>query len=176
MPGYESATRRMHDEQPTVCALVQDTLPFYLDNELSPESRAYIDAHLESCDRCASFLTGARSVQVHLQRPLAVQAERRRPAQAVILRGRRQVRHYVLAFLGAISILMGICAFVGAVRVSTPRDYAHPPTAVPARAVVVPVVPIEPTATPIPNREVMPAVAPTSPPYQTTPTPAPVMR
>ncbi len=72
MPSYESTTRRMPADQPGLCALIQDTLPFYIEGDLSPESRAFIDAHLETCDRCGSFLAGAQSIRGHFRRePMA---------------------------------------------------------------------------------------------------------
>lgn len=51
-----------------LCALVQDLLPLYLDDEVSSNSRAPIVAHLNECAHCAGFLAGARSVREQLRR------------------------------------------------------------------------------------------------------------
>lgn len=51
-----------------MCALVQDLLPLYLDDEVSMDSRALIAAHLNECPHCAGFLAGARSVREQLRR------------------------------------------------------------------------------------------------------------
>jgi hypothetical protein len=48
------------------CALVQDLLPLYLDNEVSPDSHALIAGHLQHCERCSGFLAGARSVRAQI--------------------------------------------------------------------------------------------------------------
>ena len=100
MPGYESTTRRIHEEQPGLCALIQDALPFYIENELSPEARAYVDAHVAACDRCASFLAGAQSVRGYVRRETAqrrVTRDQDWRARQAIGRGRRQVLLYALA-------------------------------------------------------------------------------
>ena len=62
-PGTERFPR---DED--VCALVQDLLPLYLDDEVNPRSRAMIVAHLNECAHCAGFLAGARSTREQLGR------------------------------------------------------------------------------------------------------------
>ena len=80
MESYESTTRRMPAEQPGLCALVQDTLPFYMDGDISPESRAFITTHLDGCLACSQFLAGARSAQSHLRRETVA---RRSPFHAV---------------------------------------------------------------------------------------------
>ena len=48
------------------CALVQDLLPLYIDNEVSPESHVLIADHLQHCERCSGFLAGARSVRAQI--------------------------------------------------------------------------------------------------------------
>ncbi len=42
------------------CPAIQDLLPLYVDDALSPESRAVVDEHLAGCDACAAVL---RSLQ-----------------------------------------------------------------------------------------------------------------
>jgi hypothetical protein len=74
--AYTSATQRIAPErieddraqQAADCALVQDLLPLYLDNEVSPESHARIATHIAQCERCAGYLAGARSVRAQLVR------------------------------------------------------------------------------------------------------------
>lgn len=63
--AYTQSTQRIAVEH-TDCALVQDLLPLYLDNEVSPESHARIADHITQCERCASYLAGARSVRSQL--------------------------------------------------------------------------------------------------------------
>lgn len=65
--AYTSMTQRIAVEH-TDCALVQDLLPLYLDNEVSPESHARIAEHIQRCERCANYLAGARSVRGQLLR------------------------------------------------------------------------------------------------------------
>ena len=113
MPGYESATRRIHEEQPGLCALIQDALPFYIDNELSAEARAYVDGHVETCERCASFLAGAQSVRGYVRRETAqrrVTRDQDRRAQQAIGRGRQQL--LVIALLCAFVLVAPIVACI----------------------------------------------------------------
>jgi len=64
---YDSRTERLpHDQQ--VCALVQDLLPLYIEDEVSGQSRAMIVAHLNECAHCAGFLRGARSARMQFER------------------------------------------------------------------------------------------------------------
>jgi hypothetical protein len=42
------------------CTLIQDLLPLYIDDAVSPESRALIDEHLAACERCRSQLEALR--------------------------------------------------------------------------------------------------------------------
>ncbi len=101
-------TRRLGSETQGVCALVQDMLPFYMEDDVSSQSRMFIDEHLETCDRCASFLAGGRSVQEHLRRDSSLRSDvfaRDTSAQDVASTGRRQLWGFTL--IGA-----GIAAFV----------------------------------------------------------------
>src|SRR6185503_13521413 len=108
MPSYESVTRRVAPEKPGLCAIIQDLLPFYLEREISPESHAFVDEHLAECERCASFLAGARSVQGHLrreriQRVALVHDDSH--AQELIARSRRQLLGIALIFAGVLLLL-----------------------------------------------------------------------
>ena len=101
-------THRLGSETQGVCALVQDMLPFYMEDDVSSQSRMFIDEHLETCDRCASFLAGGRSVQEHLRRDTTLRSDvlaRDTGAQDVANTGRRQLWGFTL--IGA-----GIAAFV----------------------------------------------------------------
>ena len=115
MPGYESTTRRINEEQPGLCALIQDALPFYIDNELSAEARAYVDGHVETCERCASFLAGAESVRGYVRRESAqrgVTRDQDRRAKRAIERGRQQL--LVIALLCAFVLVAPIVACITA--------------------------------------------------------------
>lgn len=50
------------------CTLVQDLIPLYLDNEVTPESHALIADHLQHCERCSGYLAGARTVRTQILR------------------------------------------------------------------------------------------------------------
>jgi predicted anti-sigma-YlaC factor YlaD len=107
MQSNESTTRRIAHERPGICALIQDMLTFYLEGDVSPESRILIDGHLNECERCRSFLAGAQSVQVHLRREdqlrgSAVEHDWR--AQQLISTGRRQV--ITIALVATISAIV----------------------------------------------------------------------
>lgn len=52
---YDSRTERLPADQ-QVCALVQDLLPLYIEDEVSGQSRAMIVAHLNECAHCAGDL------------------------------------------------------------------------------------------------------------------------
>ena len=167
MPGYESTTRRIHEEQPGLCALIQDALPFYIENELSPEARAYVDAHVATCDRCASFLAGAQSVRGYVQRETAQRVVTRdqdwRVKQA-IGRGRRQLLVYALAcaFVLVAPVVACISGTYWAVRALPRAQSSATETALPVESYVVPTsAPSLPTLTPIPNAMSAPAM-PTS--------------
>jgi hypothetical protein len=168
MPSYESTTRRMREDQPGLCALIQDALPFYLENELSPEARAFVDTHLETCDRCASFLAGAQSVRGQVRRETAQRAgtlDGDWRAQQAISRGRRRLLIYAFAFVGAVSSLVVMCAILGFMPGSavTQPTALEPP--IPGESYIMPtVVPPGPTPTPIPYEGVAPGIPIVTPP------------
>jgi hypothetical protein len=139
MQSYESTTRRISRERPGICALIQDMLPFYLEGDISPESRILIDEHLNECERCASFLAGAQSVQSHLRRETLLRGsvvEHDRRAQQMISTGRRQVIAIALvAAIGAIALFVVIGGLMSAP--------ARQPIAVPGTPSVEPIVPLE---------------------------------
>ena len=173
MPGYESTTRRMPDEHPGLCALVQDVLPFYIEGEASAESRAFIDKHLAECARCDSFLAGARSVQAHLRRETDVRTRTftdDHHAREMIARGRQKVIGFALAAAGAVALLAVLClAAAGFARsqgvTSAPAPTVAPPVAVPNSLLAPVVTPAAPTAEVIPTPTpfgLTPTVVPTS--------------
>jgi predicted anti-sigma-YlaC factor YlaD len=143
MQSYESTTRRISQERPGICALIQDMLPFYLEGDVSPESRILIDEHLNECERCASFLAGAQSVQSHLRRETLLRSkviEHDQRAQQIISTSRRQlIKIALVAAISAITLFIVI-----GVLMSAPLRQPIPVTAIPR-----PIVPLETTSTPV---------------------------
>ena len=164
MPSYESTTQRIHEQQPGLCALIQDALPFYIENELSSDARAYVDAHIETCDRCASFLAGAQSVRGYMRHETAQRVRTRDRdwrAQQVIGRGRRRLLVYVLAcaFVLVAPVVACITGTSLAIRTLPVRQPGAAEPAVPGESYVAPTaVPPLPTSTPIPNAMSAPAM------------------
>ncbi len=177
MPSYESTTRRIREDQPGLCALIQDALPFYLENELSPEARAFVDTHLETCDRCASFLAGAQSVRGQVRRETAQRVgtlEQDWRAQQAISRGRRRLLIYAFAFVGAVSSLVVMCAILGFM----PGSAVSQPTALqpfPESYMMPTAVPPGPTPTPIPYEGSAPGIPIVTPGIVPTPMPPTVV-
>jgi hypothetical protein len=111
--GYESATTRLMQQELGACALIQDLLPLYMDDEVSPGSRELIAEHLVRCERCAGFLAGARSMHTQLRREGAVRASLAAQDQATrsaVDLGRRRLRWLVV---GGICALFGFGLIVG---------------------------------------------------------------
>ena len=181
MDSYESTTRRMKPDKPGLCALIQDILPFYLEGDVSVQSRQFVEGHLEECERCASFLAGGQSVQAHFHRESrtrSVVMDRDRPAQHLIASGQRRVIGLVLAVAGGLALL--VVAFgmlIGFFSGSESRPAAFDPHYAPT--VVPPMVesgdrPAYLTATPVPFQPT--AFPPTVEPVaetQSQPTPTP---
>ncbi|MBA3944610.1 MAG: zf-HC2 domain-containing protein [Herpetosiphonaceae bacterium] len=61
-------TQRIPRAEIPGCALVQDLLPLYLDDEVTHESHVLIAEHLLRCERCSGYLAGARSVRTQMLR------------------------------------------------------------------------------------------------------------
>jgi predicted anti-sigma-YlaC factor YlaD len=123
-------------------------LPFYLESEVSPESRMLIDEHLNECERCASFMAGAQSVQTHLRRENLVRGkviDHDRRAQQIISTGQRQLIMLVLAVVGAIALLMVVG---GLVFVSTRTSVSVAPAVMRAEAAPMPMPPSAPMVPP----------------------------
>ena len=164
MPSYESTTRRIHEEPPGLCALIQDALPFYIENELSAEARAYVDAHVATCDRCASFLAGAQSVRGYVRRETAQRVVTRDQdwrARQAIGRGRRQLLVIALAcaFVLVAPVVACITGTYWAVRALPAAKPRATEPAIPVESYVVPtLIPALSTSTPIPNAMVAPAM------------------
>lgn len=110
--SYESATTRLTQQELGACALIQDLLPLYMDDEVSPGSRELIAEHLARCERCAGFLAGARSMHSQLRREGAMRAslaaQDLATRQAVEL-GRRRLRWLVI---GGLCTVLGFGLFV----------------------------------------------------------------
>jgi predicted anti-sigma-YlaC factor YlaD len=155
MQSYESTTRRVSEERPGICALIQDTLPFYLEGDVSPESRILIGEHLNECERCASFLAGAQSVQTHLRRENLLRnnvVAHDWPAQQLISKGRRQVI--------TIALVATICAIVLFVVIGELMkvSQSHSVPGIPAEPTAVPFAPT-PTSVASVQPRVLPAPA-----------------
>ena len=153
MQSYESTTRRISRERPGICALIQDMLPFYLEGDVSPESRILIDEHLNECERCASFLAGAQSVQSHLRRERTLRVnvvDHDRRAQQIISTGQRQLIMFVLATAGTIAVLLFVVGLIFFYNASGPIVAPVPvvPTIVPADAAPMPIPSLVPTVPP----------------------------
>jgi anti-sigma factor (TIGR02949 family) len=56
------------------CTQVNEMLTAYLDNEVTPEERQEIEAHLSTCPHCRKELEELRSAQKILRRALKTQA------------------------------------------------------------------------------------------------------
>jgi len=143
MQSYESTTRRISQERPGICALIQDMLPFYLEGDVSSDSRILIDEHLNECERCASFLAGAQSVQTHLRRETLLRGraiEQDQRAQHMISMGQRQV--IKIALVAAISAIVLFVVIGG--LMSAPQRQPISVPGIPSNQ------PIEPGRTPTP--------------------------
>jgi predicted anti-sigma-YlaC factor YlaD len=159
LDSYESTTRRMRSELPGLCSLIQDTLPFYLEGDVSARSRQFVEQHLDECERCASFLAGGRSVHDHFRREQSARSVvmvRDRGGQELIADGRRRFLTLIVAVTSAVALLLILTLLgVGAMRSSRP-DFGPaslPPTMVPpdARHASGPTAtPFQPTVVPAP--------------------------
>lgn len=68
MTAFESSTIQLpHNQESSYCALIQDLLPLYLEDEVNPISRDQIADHISQCDHCSGFLAGARSMRSQLR-------------------------------------------------------------------------------------------------------------
>jgi Putative zinc-finger len=107
MASYESATTRLVQQELGACALIQDLLPLYMEDEVSPGSRELIAEHLARCERCEGFLAGARSMHAQLRREGTLRASTAARDQAThqaVELGRRRLRWLVVG---------GICTLFG---------------------------------------------------------------
>ena len=149
MQSYETTTRRICQDRVEICALIQDMLPFYLEGDVSPESRTLIGEHLNECERCASFLAGAQSVQAHLRRENLLRAnvvDHDRHAQQMISTGQRQlIMLVVAATVGTIVLLVVVGGLVFA---SSQGPVPVVPTIMPAEAAPKPMPSLVPMAPP----------------------------
>jgi hypothetical protein len=106
MSDVEKITQPLPSLTPPICTLVQDLLPLYLDQEVSPESHAVIAEHLAQCERCSGYLAGARSMRAQILRDQqAMQAvTSTQPALALVQ------RPWVMTLVGVLGAL--VCAGV----------------------------------------------------------------
>lgn len=175
MESYESTTRRMKPEKPGLCALIQDMLPFYLEGDVSPQSRQFVENHLEECERCASFLAGGQSVQAHFRREAGTRSvvmRQDRPAQHLIASGRRRLIGHVLTIVGGLALLVLAFGVLSGILNGSPS----PATAFPSfgPTVVPPLVESWDAPAPTQAAEILPTVElPANMESQPTPTPWP---
>lgn len=59
----EYTTQRIPRTEIPGCSLIQDLLPLYLENEVTPESHVLIADHIQRCERCSGYLAGAQSMR-----------------------------------------------------------------------------------------------------------------
>jgi predicted anti-sigma-YlaC factor YlaD len=81
MQSYESTTQVLSRPDQITCAMVQDLLPLYIEQEVSERSQMTISEHIAQCAHCAGYLEGTRNTRTQLQqaqqqRTQAVQQER----------------------------------------------------------------------------------------------------
>ncbi|WP_350454374.1 zf-HC2 domain-containing protein [Slackia heliotrinireducens] len=96
--------------QVVTCGVVRDLLPLYVDDVVGAETRAMVDAHLQSCAGCQGYLDGMNSV---VQIPVA---PKQGLEDAKVLRGlKRFIRNKrLLTGLGtAVAVLVACCLAVG---------------------------------------------------------------
>jgi len=167
------------------CDLEKEDLSAYMDNELSAERKAYVDAHVLECAECAdelAFLDGGnRAVEslVEYGMPRSFETELRRTVLTYrptrlrwwSLGGRLKKRHAV----ALLCTVCGVCLLVIAARLSALLPQA-PPEHVPEPVVERPVRPVgrppQPTA-PVPAKVVQPETVPVQPEAEPPPPPSP---
>ncbi len=132
MTAFETTTTRLVQQELGACALIQDLLPLYIENEVTPASRDLIVEHLAHCERCAGFLAGARSTREQLHRESMLRqtsVAHDRAARQAISVGQRQVMAVVLGVFGVLCLVVVVGVItIGFVR-SSP---ASAPIQVPA--------------------------------------------
>ncbi len=67
MTAYESTTSRLRQQELGACVLIQDLLPLYVEDEVSPGSRDIIAEHVVDCERCAGYLAGTQNALTQLR-------------------------------------------------------------------------------------------------------------
>jgi hypothetical protein len=109
MTASETTTSRLVQQELGACALIQDLLPLYIENEVTPTSRDLIAEHLAHCERCAGFLAGARSTREQLHRDSMLRETNiahDRAARQAIVGGQRQVMAVVLGVFGVLCLVV----------------------------------------------------------------------
>lgn len=122
MTAFETTTTRLVQQELGACALIQDLLPLYIENEVTPASRNLIVEHLAHCERCAGFLAGARSTREQLHRESMLRqtsVAHDRAARQAISVGQRQVMAVVLGVFGVLCLVVVVGVItIGFVRSS----------------------------------------------------------
>ncbi len=164
------------------CKDIRELLTAYLDGEVTPEEKAYIEAHVAGCTHCRSELEGLSAARDNLRGALKSMTEEALPSPQTWekIKGRLETKESRRGFwssftLGrvataatAVAILIVaivIWQFGGIFEIGAPPPAPAPaPTPVPAPTVPVPAPPPVPTPTPAPSPEPpppMPAPLPT---------------
>jgi predicted anti-sigma-YlaC factor YlaD len=130
-----TAQQTAANEERWDCALIQDTLPLYLEDEVSPDSRSLIIEHLSNCPHCAGYLAGAQSARGHLRHkqpraPSPPIASPQTPASAPAVQNRLSVQGLLGVVLLTVGTLWLAAALIGFGR-STPVQGSAMPTPTP---------------------------------------------
>jgi len=97
------------------CSVVRDLLPLYAENMVSPETAAFVEAHISSCQECLSVLDEIKSAPVPA--PMADAA----PLRAL---GRKITRARIFAALCA-AFIAAAAAFALFIAMNAPRYYPY---------------------------------------------------
>lgn len=93
------------------CTIVQDLLPLCADELTSPDTTAFIDRHLESCDECRSIWQ--RCVEPLPQTEMVDQAQIRKAMQKDAFRMTTYgIRRFILISLVPVLMMVGIIVFL----------------------------------------------------------------
>ena len=95
MLAYESTTTRLSKDAPPSCAVIQDLLPLYIEDEVGTTTRDFVAKHLATCDHCTGYLAGSQSARAQLRQDRAARSavlQSDAPAQQTLRRGQRMFR------------------------------------------------------------------------------------
>ncbi|MCG8350625.1 MAG: zf-HC2 domain-containing protein [Chloroflexales bacterium] len=113
MPSFESTTIHLGQQTQDACPLVQDLLPLFVEDEVSPSSREVIAAHLSNCEYCRGYLAGARSVRTQLRNETSQRANvmaASQPEQRVVHNGQTLAAGIIVLILYSCVVFSGMFA------------------------------------------------------------------